>query len=437
MESLPKRQLKQKRSLTVKQPASVAERWLSTLMRSGEVIEIFVKRAADGRGNLVGYYDCQHLDTLAADAEKHSGKVAGIYYRINPMRNDLLSRSPNQLASTSTAKCGSKSDVLRRRFLMIDIDSTRKSGLNATKNEKEQAHHLLCVIFAFLKEAGFPLPAQIDTGNGYCLMYGVDLPVDDDGLLQRILQTLDTRFSNDAAKVDTSVFDPARLARLPGTMNCKGPHSLDRPHRLCKLLRIPAGGCRAVPRDLFEQLAKTASRAPDIQEASAEAKVSNDVIQSARAYVAKMPPAVADSGGDSATYTVACRLVIGFGLSQKQAMPLMREYNGRCLPPWTESELVRKVEAALERVTQTGLARGQLAAETTCVELPPLSGGTFHGWVPDFGDASTVDVLAPIGQFALVPQHRWIEFYSGWQKLCSNIDLPDVFLRQCYYGAEL
>ena len=163
-------------------------------------------------------------------------------------------------------------------------------------------------------------------------MYAVDLPVDDEGLLKRILRSFDLRFSNDAAKVDTSVFDPARLARLPGTMNCKGPHSLDRPHRLCKLLRIPIGGCRPVPRDLLEKLAKTTSRAPDTIEPSAAASGSIDVIQRARAYVAKMPPAVAASGGDTATYTVAGRLVIGFGLSPEQAMPLMHEYNGRCLP---------------------------------------------------------------------------------------------------------
>ncbi len=32
--------------------------------------------------------------------------------------------------------------------------------------------------------------------------------------------------------------------------------------------------------------------------------------------------------------------VIGFGLSEDEALEILREYNQRCQPPWTEAELV-------------------------------------------------------------------------------------------------
>lgn len=66
----------------------------------------------------------------------------------------------------------------------------------------------------------------------------------------------------------------------------------------------------------------------------------------ARRYVAKLDAAVAGAGGHAATFHVACVLVQGFGLSGSEALPLLREYNLRCDPPWSESELAHKINGA-------------------------------------------------------------------------------------------
>jgi hypothetical protein len=55
-----------------------------------------------------------------------------------------------------------------------------------------------------------------------------------------------------------------------------------------------------------------------------------DLIARARAYVDKMPPAVAGQHGHDATFKVAIALVHGFGLSEGDAMPIMAEYSSRC-----------------------------------------------------------------------------------------------------------
>ncbi len=66
----------------------------------------------------------------------------------------------------------------------------------------------------------------------------------------------------------------------------------------------------------------------------------------ARAYVAKMDPAVEGNGGDAQTYKVACVLVIDFGLSPEESLPLLLEYNERCSPPWSMEQLQHKLASA-------------------------------------------------------------------------------------------
>jgi hypothetical protein len=66
----------------------------------------------------------------------------------------------------------------------------------------------------------------------------------------------------------------------------------------------------------------------------------------ARRYLAALPPAIAGSHGDLHTFRVCCRLVRGFALDDDEALELLREWNTRCLPPWTDRELEQKIASA-------------------------------------------------------------------------------------------
>jgi hypothetical protein len=81
------------------------------------------------------------------------------------------------------------------------------------------------------------------------------------------------------------------------------------------------------------------------------------VVERARRYVAKMPAAVSGASGHNQTFSVACRLVKGFGLSKPQAMDVLREYNQRCEPPWSEHELQHKVDDAEKQPGEVGYMR--------------------------------------------------------------------------------
>ena len=74
-----------------------------------------------------------------------------------------------------------------------------------------------------------------------------------------------------------------------------------------------------------------------------------DVEERADLYVRAMPPAISGAGGHVATFGAACALVRGFRLSVDAAWPILLDYNRRCSPPWSESDLRRKLVEARDR----------------------------------------------------------------------------------------
>jgi hypothetical protein len=73
---------------------------------------------------------------------------------------------------------------------------------------------------------------------------------------------------------------------------------------------------------------------------------STDVIERARRYLAALPLAVSGQHGDVTTFRACCRVVRGFLLDDADALALIREWNARCAPPWSERELMDKIRRA-------------------------------------------------------------------------------------------
>lgn len=137
-----------------------------------------------------------------------------------------------------------------------------------------------------------------------------------------------------------------------------------RPHRWARVLRVPEQP-QVVPRELLVALA---SEAPAVQ-ATAAKQVAVDprpggssVVDRARRYLAKLPPAVQGQDGSGRTFAAACALVVGFGLSIEAATPLLAEYSDRCEPPWTEPELAHKLADARRKAEEEPGRVGRLLA---------------------------------------------------------------------------
>jgi putative DNA primase/helicase len=70
------------------------------------------------------------------------------------------------------------------------------------------------------------------------------------------------------------------------------------------------------------------------------------LLRRARAYIARVPPAIEGQGGDTHTFQLACRLLRGFALDDGDVFDLMQEWNAGCQPPWTDRELEDKIRSA-------------------------------------------------------------------------------------------
>lgn len=72
----------------------------------------------------------------------------------------------------------------------------------------------------------------------------------------------------------------------------------------------------------------------------------DQVVERARRYLARIPVSINGQGGHNAAFTATCVLVLGFGLSERDAYDLLTEWNTGCQPPWSEKELRHKVDSA-------------------------------------------------------------------------------------------
>jgi hypothetical protein len=165
----------------------------------------------------------------------------GIYMTLNPVNPALLARRVNRLEYVKKEDTTKNEHIVWRRWLLLDADADRPSGISATNEEKEAAHKKAREICGYLRSRGWHWSAVADSGNGFHLLYPVDLPCEDQRLLEKVLAALADRFDGDGVKIDRSVHNLARIARLYGTLAGKGDSTEDRPHRLSKIVltRLP------------------------------------------------------------------------------------------------------------------------------------------------------------------------------------------------------
>jgi replicative DNA helicase len=94
------------------------------------------------------------------------------------------------------------------------------------------------------------------------------------------------------------------------------------------------------------------------------------VVERAAKYVEKMPSAISGENGHARTYHVACVLVKGFELSSDQAMSILKEFNARCDPPWSDYELQHKLDDAQKASGQSGYLRNAKPERWESVAVP-------------------------------------------------------------------
>jgi P4 family phage/plasmid primase-like protien len=215
-------------------------RAVELLAEPGSVVELRVlKTGWQNRKTHSGYYT--DFGKLATDAAKYEAGTA--YITLNPTNKALLARRANRIDEADTGGTTSDADIECRRWLLIDCDPVKPSGISASDTEKQAACDRADLITEILTgNLGWAAPIICDSGNGRHLLFRVDLPNDDEStkLIQRVLVTLSDLHSDDAVSVDTTVYNAARITKCYGTPGRKGDHTQDRPHRLSRIVRVPS-----------------------------------------------------------------------------------------------------------------------------------------------------------------------------------------------------
>ena len=126
------------------------------------------------------------------------------------------------------------SDVDGFNWLFVDLDPERVTGVSASNEELKQAARLAKRVYEYLKDLGFNDPVRAVSGNGYHLLYKIQLrnTPENKELVKNCLETLALLFDSDAVKIDTVNHNPSRICKLYGTLAQKGSSTEKRPFRM-------------------------------------------------------------------------------------------------------------------------------------------------------------------------------------------------------------
>ena len=275
------------------------------LLRAGyapeDWVAVFLKSYATGE-------TCQRVASISqvsrpeflAWLRSRNASAWNVYVSVNGVSPQSRSRSRQSVA------------VIRHVFLEADADGPRVLARIAARADLPPPSYLLHSsrhrVHVFWRVAGFDVPRV-------------------EALQKQLAREL---------KTDTAATSCSQLTRLPGLFNHKRqPPELvtmvyGRVDRVYEPSDFPAPKMRVEPTSpSVDHNVPTAWR-----------------LERARRYLAALPPAVAGAHGDQHTFRVCCRLVRGFAFDDGEALDLLREWNARCLPPWTDRELEQKIASA-------------------------------------------------------------------------------------------
>ena len=218
-------------------------KWWEVFNPSSKLVEIRLL----GKNTYSGYFT--NIDTLIAQLRplldhnnyQYYGAMQA-YFTLNEVNEDLYSREQRDVFVKKPKSTTTDGDIVRRRFVLIDLDPQRSAGISASNEEFEKAHMKCVDVYKYLLANGFKEPIITVSGNGYHCYVPCDMPNDDEHneLIKKFLQSLSNIFGGDDVEVDEKVFNPARIDKLIGTWAKKGADNKERPWRISKILKVPS-----------------------------------------------------------------------------------------------------------------------------------------------------------------------------------------------------
>jgi len=133
----------------------------------------------------IRFYDKKGIESAITEALYLSGKAKGVYVTLNPIRPDIIDHGWNECNIARSGTLTEDGDILRRRWLLVDADPNRKGVVGSSDDEKAKAYEVIRAVREQLARDGLAGAGYCDSGNGYHLLYRVDLPANDEGVVRK------------------------------------------------------------------------------------------------------------------------------------------------------------------------------------------------------------------------------------------------------------
>jgi P4 family phage/plasmid primase-like protien len=191
---------------------------------------------ASKKPDYVGYYD----DVGRADKYIADHQSWDIYLTPQILNPSLTQRGHNVMIKANERTTDEY--VLGYRYLLIDLDPLQKlaegtivkrpPGVSSSDEEHQAALSLADHIITEIGLGGENY-LKVDSGNGAHIYIPVEFGIQEPAI-KAATDGIKTLYETELVEVDSTVSNPARLMRAPGSMNCKG--GIRRP---CTYLHCP------------------------------------------------------------------------------------------------------------------------------------------------------------------------------------------------------
>lgn len=239
------------------------EKSISLLQEPGKIFEVRIIGSSSRKDIWSGYF--QSAETMLRDVDNVDIRNKNIYITLGEVKEECFARSQSEHFEKNPTTT-SDNEIVRYRWLFIDLDPVRATGISSSRKELEKAEALSKDVYEYLNGLGFNDPIKAMSGNGYHLLYKIDVLNDAGGraLIEKCLKNLSALFDNDDVKIDTTNSNPSRICKLHGTLAQKGTSTKERPHRMSRITSVPSN----VELNSIKVLKALANELPDAPEPS-------------------------------------------------------------------------------------------------------------------------------------------------------------------------
>ena len=207
---------------------------IGILKTAGELFEIRIL-GSDKKRIVSGYF--KSIDSLLEAFDTVDVRNTNIYITLNAVNEACYSRLQHEkfrLCNQTTQDA----EIDKYEWFFIDFDPVRPVGISSTDAELKASENVMLKVKDYLDGIGFEAPVVALSGNGYHLLYKIDIPVNSHstGIIEKSLKVLNNLFETELVQIDTVNYNPSRICKLHGTLAQKGSNTDERPFRMSRII---------------------------------------------------------------------------------------------------------------------------------------------------------------------------------------------------------